>query len=72
MSSVYVYLCLLIIVIASIFFVSKISRKLGRSDALADIEAENSLDREKFDKASRRPLARGNDLIRRMREWSEK
>ena len=72
MSSVYVYLCLLIIVIASIFFVSKISRKLGRSDALAEIEAENSLDREKFDKASRRPLARGNDLIRRMREWSEK
>ena len=72
MSSVYVYLCLLIIVIASIFFVSKISRKLGRSDVLADIEAENSLDREKFDKASRRPLARGNDLIRRMREWSEK
>jgi len=70
-NSVYIILCLIAVVVASLFIVSSISRKSGRSEAINDVLEEEAKDRESFDKATRRPLAVGRDLVRRMRSWSE-
>lgn len=71
MNSVYIILCLIAVVIASLFIVSGISRRSGRSEALNDVLEDEAKDRESFDKANRRPLAIGRDLVDRMRSWSE-
>lgn len=71
MSSVYIILCLIAVVVASLFIVSGIARRSGRSEAMNDVLEDAADDREDFDRASRRPLALGRDLVDRMRSWSQ-
>lgn len=72
MTFVYITLCLIAVVISALFIVSRVSRQAGKAEATAEMKDEAAEDREKFDRANRRPLARGSELVRRMREWSRR
>jgi len=54
----------------AIMSLSRVSREAGKEEANAE-DAEEALEsRRKFDEEASRPIARGADLIRRMRDWS--
>ena len=55
MTSVYIVLCLIIVVISALFIVSRVSRHAGKAEAEAEMKDEAAEDREKFDRANRRP-----------------
>ena len=72
MTSVYSVLCLIIVVISALFIVSRVSRHAGKAEAEAEMKDEAAEDREKYHRANPRPLARGSELVRRMRDWSRR
>ncbi len=72
MSTIAFSLVFLAITCYAIWLLSKESRDAGREESDASHAKENLETRKKFDEEMDRPLSGGSNLIRKLRDWSQR
>jgi Na+-transporting methylmalonyl-CoA/oxaloacetate decarboxylase gamma subunit len=72
LSTIAFSLVFLAITCYAIWLLSKESRDAGKEESNASHAKENLETRKRFDEEMDRPLSRGSDLVRKLRDWSKR